>query len=49
MPAITLSFPFFATIARLTRASVLEVLRSDYIRTARAKGLKSSTIIFKQS
>jgi oligopeptide transport system permease protein len=47
MPAITLSFPFFATIARLTRASVLEVLRSDYIRTARAKGLKSSTIIFK--
>lgn len=47
MPAITLSLPFFATIARLTRASVLEVLRSDYIRTAHAKGLKKSTVVFK--
>ncbi|MFW5796544.1 MAG: ABC transporter permease subunit, partial [Alkalispirochaeta sp.] len=33
MPAITLSFLYFAYIARLTRASVIEVLRSDYIRT----------------
>jgi oligopeptide transport system permease protein len=47
MPVITLSFPYFASIARLSRASVLEVLRSDYIRTARAKGLKESTVIFK--
>lgn len=47
MPAITLSFLYFAYIARLTRASVIEVLRSDYIRTARAKGLKESVIIFK--
>jgi oligopeptide transport system permease protein len=47
MPAITLSFPFFANIARLSRASILEVLRSDYIRTARAKGLKGSVIVFK--
>ena len=47
MPAITLAFPYFAYIARLTRASVIEVLRSDYIRTARAKGLRESVIIFK--
>jgi oligopeptide transport system permease protein len=47
MPVITLSFPYFASIARLSRASVLEVLRSDYIRTARAKGLKETTVIFR--
>jgi oligopeptide transport system permease protein len=34
-------------IARLTRASVLEVIRSDYIRTARAKGLSERVILFK--
>ncbi|MFP4363376.1 MAG: ABC transporter permease [Spirochaetia bacterium] len=47
MPAIALMFPYFAYIARLTRASILEVLRSDYIRTARAKGLKGNVIMFK--
>ena len=47
MPAITLSFPYFAYIARLSRASILEILRSDYIRTARAKGLKQSVVVFK--
>ena len=47
LPAITLSFPYFAYIARLSRASLLEVLRSDYIRTARAKGLPENTVIFK--
>lgn len=47
MPAITLSFPYFAYIARLSRGSVLEVLRSDYIRTARAKGLKESMVVWK--
>ena len=47
MPAITLALPYFAYIARLTRASVIEVLRSDYIRTARAKGLRESVVIFK--
>jgi len=47
LPAVTLSFPYFAYIARLSRASVLEVLRSDYIRTARAKGLKESVVIVK--
>ena len=47
MPAITLSLPYFAYIARLSRASILEVLRSDYIRTAKAKGLKQSQIMYK--
>jgi oligopeptide transport system permease protein len=47
LPAITLSFPYFAYIARLSRASILEVLRSDYVRTARAKGLKDSVVIVK--
>jgi oligopeptide transport system permease protein len=47
MPAVTLSFPYFAYIARLSRASMLEVLRSDYVRTAQAKGLKDKTIMFR--
>ncbi len=47
LPAATLSFYYFAVIARLSRASILEVLRSDYIRTARAKGLKESVVIAK--
>lgn len=47
MPTITLAFPYFAYIARLSRASILEVLRSDYIRTARAKGLKQSVVVVK--
>lgn len=47
MPAVTLAFPYFAYNARLSRASILEVLRSDYVRTARAKGLKERTVLFK--
>jgi oligopeptide transport system permease protein len=47
MPAITLALPYFAYIARLSRASILEVLRADYVRTARAKGLKESVVITK--
>jgi len=47
LPMITLAFPYFAYIARLSRGSILEVLRSDYIRTARAKGLKESVVIVK--
>jgi oligopeptide transport system permease protein len=39
LPVITLALPQLAAIARLTRGSVLEVLRQNYIRTARAKGL----------
>jgi len=47
MPVITLSLPYFAYNARLSRASILEVLRSDYVRTARAKGLREIVIMFK--
>jgi oligopeptide transport system permease protein len=47
MPVATLTLPYFAYIARLSRASILEVLRSDYVRTARAKGLSPSVIMFK--
>ena len=47
LPMATLAFPYFAYIARLSRGSILEVLRSDYIRTARAKGLKESVVVVK--
>jgi peptide/nickel transport system permease protein/oligopeptide transport system permease protein len=39
LPAVTLALPSIAMIARMTRAAVLEVLREDYVRTARAKGV----------
>lgn len=45
LPAVTLSFPALATIMRFTRASLLEVLGQDYIRTARAKGSTERTVI----
>jgi oligopeptide transport system permease protein len=47
MPVITLTLPYFAYIARLSRASILEVLRSDYVRTAQAKGLRPAVVMFK--
>jgi len=45
LPAITLSAIYIAYIARLTRAGMLEVMRSDYIRTARAKGLSEWQVV----
>ncbi len=45
LPAITLSVIYIALIARVTRASVLETLGEDYIRTARAKGLPESLVL----
>ncbi|MEO6588308.1 MAG: ABC transporter permease subunit, partial [Pyrinomonadaceae bacterium] len=47
MPVITLSAIYTAYIARLTRAGMLEVMRSDYIRTARAKGLDEWKVLLK--
>ena len=47
LPVITLSAIYAAYIARLTRAGMLEVMRSDYIRTARAKGLNEKTVLLK--
>src|SRR6185295_7544204 len=45
LPVVTLSALYMAYIARLTRAGMLEVLRSDYIRTARAKGLSETQVV----
>lgn len=49
LPVITLSAIYMAYIARLTRAGMLEVLRSDYIRTARAKGLSERDVLIKHA
>jgi len=49
LPAVTLSTIPMAIVARMTRSSMLEVLRQDYIKTARAKGLPQSTVIFKHA
>jgi oligopeptide transport system permease protein len=49
LPVLTLSAVYMAYIARLTRAGMLEVLRSDYIRTARAKGLSERAVIFRHA
>lgn len=45
LPALTLGLSETAIIARMTRSTMLEVLRHDYMRTARAKGLKEFTVI----
>lgn len=49
LPAITLGLSSAAIIARMTRSSMLEVLRQDYVRTARAKGLAERVIVLKHS
>jgi peptide/nickel transport system permease protein len=49
MPAIALGYYVTPAVMRLTRAGVLEVLSSDYIRTARAKGLRPMTVLFKHA
>ena len=45
MPAIALGMVYIALIARITRASMLEVLSQDYIRTAHAKGLSNEQVL----
>lgn len=49
MPALILGFSSMSVLARQTRSSMLEVIRQDYIRTARSKGLKKSVIILKHA
>jgi oligopeptide transport system permease protein len=49
LPVITLSAIYMAYIARLTRAGMLEVLRSDYIRTARSKGLSERQVVMRHA
>jgi len=49
LPALTLSAIYIAYIARLTRSGMLEVMRSDYIRTARAKGLSERAVVMRHA
>ena len=49
LPALTLAAPFAARIARLMRAGMLEVVNQDYIRTARAKGLRERVVILRHA
>ncbi len=49
MPAFTLGYLASAVIARLVRSSMLEVLRQDYVRTARAKGLRDRLVIYRHA
>jgi len=49
LPAITLGLPAAAVLARVTRAGLVEVLRQDYIRTARAKGLRRSRVVLRHA
>ncbi len=46
LPTITLGLAYMALLTRMTRSAMLEVLHQDYIRTARAKGLGTTTILF---
>jgi oligopeptide transport system permease protein len=49
LPAITLSLPFAAYIARLTRMGMIEHLGADYVRTARAKGVSERSVLLKHA
>jgi ABC-type dipeptide/oligopeptide/nickel transport system permease component len=49
LPTITLGAAFSAIILRLTRASMLEVLNAEYVRTARAKGLRARDVAFRHA
>jgi peptide/nickel transport system permease protein len=49
LPSIALATIPMAIIARMTRSSMLEVMRSDYVRTARAKGLRMFLVVYKHS
>jgi peptide/nickel transport system permease protein len=49
LPSLTLSVIYIALIARMTRASVIDVLEEDYIRTARAKGQSELKVLFKHA
>ncbi|MDA1535087.1 MULTISPECIES: nickel ABC transporter permease [Bacillus cereus group] len=49
LPALTLGASGAAIVARMTRSSMLDVIRQDYIRTARAKGIKERVVIYKHA
>jgi len=49
LPAITLAAGISALIARMTRATMMEVLSQDYVRTAHAKGLQKVSVVFRHA
>ncbi|UMA65723.1 ABC transporter permease [Roseivivax marinus] len=49
LPSLTLATIYVALIARMTRASMLEVLGEDYVRTARAKGVRENVVLFRHA
>jgi ABC-type dipeptide/oligopeptide/nickel transport system permease component len=49
VPALALGLPYASYVARLTRASMLETIRTDYVRTAWAKGLKSRVVVVRHA
>jgi oligopeptide transport system permease protein len=49
VPAIALGLPYASYVARLTRASMLETIRTDYVRTAWAKGLKARVVVIRHA
>jgi oligopeptide transport system permease protein len=49
LPVVVLALPQIAIIARLTRGSMIEVMRANYIRTARAKGLSNTVILWRHA
>jgi peptide/nickel transport system permease protein/oligopeptide transport system permease protein len=49
LPAVTLSLPSIAMVSRMTRSSLLEVLKEDYVRTARSKGVSEKKVILKHA
>lgn len=49
LPSLSLGLAGMALIARMTRSSMLEVLREDYVRTAKAKGLKDRMVVYKHA
>jgi oligopeptide transport system permease protein len=49
LPAVTLAAPAMAAIARLMRGSMVETLQQDFVRTARAKGLRESVVVYKHA
>jgi len=49
LPAVALGFFQFAVLARTTRSAVLEVLREEYVKTARAKGVAERTVLFRHA
>ncbi|MDB5038750.1 MAG: oppB2, partial [Bacteriovoracaceae bacterium] len=49
LPCVTLGLIYASSIARLTRGGMLEILNQDFVRTAKAKGLPQSTILFRHT